>query len=112
LTAIEDAKDIVQRWGMSTIRVQTTCTSSRTSANTTVLALCTMGFGYGRKIAQVMANGARLHIGGSRQIHQVGRSSPSNNSGFHSNNQLRQVNSISLLSTAQHHHRQWNKFHI
>jgi hypothetical protein len=94
------------------IRIHTACTSSRTSANTIVLALCTLGFGYGRKIAQVMARRARLHVGGSGQIHQVGRSSPSNNSGFHSSNQLHQVNSILLRSTTQHHHRQWNKFHI
>jgi hypothetical protein len=71
-----------------------------------------MGFGYGRKITQVMARRARLHVGGSRQIYQVGRSSPSNISGFHNSNQLHQVDSISLQSATQHHHKQWNKFHI
>jgi hypothetical protein len=42
----------------------------------------------------------------------MGRGSPGNNLRFHSSNQLHQVYSISLRSTAQHHHRQWDKLHI
>jgi hypothetical protein len=71
-----------------------------------------MGIGYGRKIAQVLARRARQHVGGSRQIHQVGRSSPGNYLGFYSSNQLHQIHSISLQSTTQHHHRQWDKCHV
>jgi hypothetical protein len=87
------------------ICIPTTRTSSRTLANTTVVALCTMGFGHGREIAQVMAWRTCLFIGSSRQIHQVGRGSPSNNLGFHRSYQFHQVDSISLWSTSQHHHR-------
>jgi hypothetical protein len=47
------------------IYVPTARTSSRAPANTIVVALCTMGFGHGRKIAQVMARRARLHVGSS-----------------------------------------------
>jgi transposase InsO family protein len=35
-----------------------------------------MGFGHGGKIAQVLARRARLHAGGSRQIHQVVEAAP------------------------------------
>jgi hypothetical protein len=35
-----------------------------------------MGPVNGRETAQILARRARLHVGGSRQIHQVGRSNP------------------------------------
>jgi hypothetical protein len=71
-----------------------------------------MGPRHGRKIAQVLARRACLHVDGSRQIYQVGRGSPRNNLRFYSRNQLHQVYSLSLWSTTQHHHRQWDKLHI
>jgi hypothetical protein len=96
LTTIEDAKDSPKVWGLSTIRIQTTRTSSRTTVNTIVLTLRTMGSGCGRETAQILARRARLHVGSSRQIHQVGRTSPGNNSRLHSSNQLHQIHSIPL----------------
>jgi hypothetical protein len=59
-----------------------------------------------------LARRARLYAGGSRQVHQVGRGSPSNNPRFYSHNQLHQVYSLSLRITTQHHHRQWDKLHF
>jgi transposase InsO family protein len=56
--------------------ISTTHTSSRITADTTILAFHAMGSRYGRKIAQILARRACLHVGGSRQIYQVGRGSP------------------------------------
>jgi hypothetical protein len=42
----------------------------------------------------------------------VDRSNSSHNAGFYNSNKLQQVDSISLRSTAQHHHGQWEKFYI
>jgi hypothetical protein len=42
----------------------------------------------------------------------VGRGSPRDNLRFYSGNQFHQVNSFSLWSTAQYHHRQWDKLHF
>jgi hypothetical protein len=97
---------------MSKIRISTTCTSSRVTANTIVLALCTMGPRYGREVAQILARRACLHASGSRQIYQVGGSSPGNNSRFDSSNQFYQVNSVPLWCTIYHHHGQRDKLHF
>jgi transposase InsO family protein len=96
--------------GLSTFRISTTHTSSRVTTNTTILALRTMGSRHGRKIAQILARRACLHVGDSRQIYQVGRSSPRNNPRFYSRNQLHQVHSLSLQSTTQHHHNKGTNF--
>jgi hypothetical protein len=42
----------------------------------------------------------------------VGRSSPSNYTRFHNNNQFHQVNNIPLWGATQYHHIEWDKFHI
>jgi ribonuclease HI len=101
LIAIEDAKDIIRRCeACQQFASPTTRTGSRTPANTIAVAFRTMGIGHGREVAQVMARGTRLYVSSSRQIHQVGRGSPNNNSRLHSSNQLHQVNSISLWSAS------------
>jgi hypothetical protein len=97
---------------LSAVRISTTRASSRTTADTTSMAFRTMGSRHGSKITQILAKRACLHVGGSRQIYLMGRSSPSNNPRFHSSNQFHQVYSILIWSAAQHHHRQWDKLHI
>jgi hypothetical protein len=94
------------------ICIPTTRTSCGAAADTIILAFCTIGPRYGRKITQILARRSCLYVGGSRQVHQMGRSSPDNNPRFHISNQLHQVYSISLRSTTQHHHGQWDKLHI
>jgi hypothetical protein len=70
LTAIEDAKDIVRRCeACQTICISTTRTSSRTIANTFILALCIIGSRHGRETSQILARRTCLHVGGSRQIY-------------------------------------------
>jgi hypothetical protein len=51
------------------LHISATRASSRTTTNTTILALCAMGSQHGRKIAQVLARRARLYAGASQQIH-------------------------------------------
>jgi hypothetical protein len=82
LTAIEDAKDIVRK--CEACRISTAHTSSRIATNTIILAVCTMGSRHGRETTQILARRACLYAGSSRQIHQMGRSSPSDNPRFHS----------------------------
>jgi hypothetical protein len=42
----------------------------------------------------------------------MGRSSPSNHTRFHGSDQFHQVNNIPFWDSAQHHHRQWDKFYV
>jgi hypothetical protein len=66
LTTIEDEKDIVRRCeACQRFASRPPRTSSRTPANTAILAVCTMGFRYGGKTAQIMARRACLHVDGS-----------------------------------------------
>jgi hypothetical protein len=61
---------------MSKVHISTTRASSRVTANTIVLALCTVGPRHGGKVAQILPMRACIYAGGSRQIYQVGGSSP------------------------------------
>jgi hypothetical protein len=53
-------------WSIPKVCISTTCASSRVTANTIVLALCTVGPRHGREVTQILARRACLHVGGSR----------------------------------------------
>jgi hypothetical protein len=113
LTAIEDAKDIVRRCEACQQFV------SRPHAPAAELQPIPLSWPFAQwgldmvgKLHKSWPGGHVYMLVAVDKFTKWGRGSPSNNSRFYNSNQLHQVNSISLQSTTQHHHRQWNKLHI